>query len=215
MPDAELFRAAQSGELDHSSGFSARCCACLRTPAPVRWSTISRGQWLLLRALPDHQVDRSLSAFDDRTRTEAVEETRLFFGEFLRHRLPIEELLNARLWLPERPPGPVLRARPAPGLDVRKGRAGRARARRIAAAGLSAHRDFAPAPDVAGEAREVGPRSVVVLGAATAAARCAADPQQDLSKATLREMLSAHRAKAECAVCHDALDPDRPSPGKL
>jgi len=32
-------------------------------------------------------------------------------------------------------------------------------------------------------------------------------PHQDFSKATLREILKAHRDKPECAVCHNALDP--------
>ncbi|HEY4103741.1 MAG TPA: DUF1592 domain-containing protein, partial [Polyangiaceae bacterium] len=95
MPDAELFRAARSGELSAASGLRKQTERMLADPRSVALVDDFAGQWLLLRALDDHQVDGNLN-FDARTRAGMTEETRRFFAEFLRRPLPVEELLTAR-----------------------------------------------------------------------------------------------------------------------
>lgn len=95
MPDEELFRAAQSGELDRVSGLQRQTTRMLADARSVALVDDFAGQWLLLRALGDHQVDGNLSGFDERTRADMLEETRLFFREFLQRPLPVEELLTA------------------------------------------------------------------------------------------------------------------------
>jgi Protein of unknown function (DUF1592)/Protein of unknown function (DUF1588)/Protein of unknown function (DUF1595)/Protein of unknown function (DUF1587)/Protein of unknown function (DUF1585)/Ca-dependent carbohydrate-binding module xylan-binding len=207
MPDAELFRAARSGELANVSGLRKETERMLADPRSVALVDDFAGQWLLLRALGDHQVDGTVSGFDDPTRADVAQETRLFFGEFLHQSLPVEQLLTARFTF----------------LDDNLARY----------YGLAAHpgSKFAKVeldgPERGGLLRQASLLTVTSLPHRSSPVKrgkwvlgqllCSEPPppppgvpqipHQDFSKATLRELLKAHRDKPECAVCHNVLDP--------
>jgi hypothetical protein len=207
MPDAELFRDASSGALNEPAFLRGETRRMLTDPRSLALVDDFAGQWLLFRALGEHQVDSSLSDFDDRARADAAEETRLFIAEFLHEPLPIEQLLTARF--------SFLNDNLARyyGLRARPGRA-------FAKVELDS-------PERGGLLRQASLLTVTSLPHRSSPVKrgkwvlgqllCSEPPppppgvpqipHQDFSKATLREILKAHRDKPECAVCHDVLDP--------
>lgn len=207
MPDAELFRAAKSGELDGSSGLVRQTERMLADARSIALVDDFAGQWLLLRALDDHQVDSALSGFDDRTRGELTEETRLFFGEFLHHPLPVEDLLRARFsYLDDH----LARYY---GLDLHPGDAfAKIELTNAERGGLLRQGSLLTVTSLPHRSSPVK-RGKWVLGQLLCSEPPPPPPgvpqipHQDFSKASLREVLKAHREKPECAVCHDALDP--------
>lgn len=207
MPDAQLFRDAQSGALDDPAFVRREAERMLANPRSLSLVDDFAGQWLLFRALDEHQVDSSLSDFDDRTRADLGQETRLFIAEFLHEPLPIERLLTARFsFLNDnlaRYYG--LQAQPGPAfgkvmLDSPE-RGGLLRQASLLTISSLPHRS-SPVK-----------RGKWVLGQLLCSEPPPPPPgvpqipHQDFSKATLREMLKAHRDKPECAVCHNVLDP--------
>ena len=207
MPDAELFRAAQSGELEASSGLRRQATRMLADARSAALVDDFAGQWLLLRALREHQVDGNLSGFDERTRVEMIQETRLFFREFLERPLPVEELLTARF--------SFLNDHLARyyGLDLHPGSMfTRVELEGTERGGLLRQGSLLTLTSLPQRSSPVK-RGKWVLGQLLCSEPPPPPPgvpqipQQEIPKATLREMLNAHREKPECAVCHDALDP--------
>jgi hypothetical protein len=206
MPDAELFRAARSGELSAASGLRKQTERMLADPRSVALVDDFAGQWLLLRALDDHQVDGNLN-FDARTRAGMTEETRRFFAEFLRRPLPVEELLTARFTYLDDNLASFYGLAARPGAKFAKvdlsgaERGGLLRQAALLTVTSLPHRS-SPVK-----------RGKWVLGQLLCSEPPPPPPgvpqipHQDFSKATLREILKAHRDKPECAVCHNVLDP--------
>ncbi len=207
MPDAELFRAAESGELERTSGLARQTERMLADARSSALVDDFAGQWLLLRALDDHQVDSTLSGFDDRTRGELTRETQLFFGEFLHHPLPVEDLLGAHFsYLNDHLAAYY-------GLDLHPG-AEFAKVELTSAerGGLLRQGSLLTVTSLPHRSSPVK-RGKWVLGQLLCSEPPPPPPgvpqipHRDFSKASLREVLKAHREKPECAVCHDALDP--------
>ncbi|HEX3776664.1 MAG TPA: DUF1592 domain-containing protein [Polyangiaceae bacterium] len=206
MPDDELFRAARAGELRATSGLRKQTERMLADPRSLALVDDFAGQWLLLRALDDHQVDGNLN-FDARTRAGMTEETRLFFAEFLHRPLPVEELLTARFtYLDDNLAGFYgLAARPGAKfakVDLNGAERG----------GLLRQASLLTVTSLPHRSSPVK-RGKWVLGQLLCSEPPPPPPgvpqipHQDFSKATLREILKAHRDKPECAVCHNVLDP--------
>ena len=207
MPDAELFRAARGGELGTMSGLRHQAERMLADPRSVALVDDFAGQWLLLRALDDHQVDGSLSEFDAQTRADSDQETRLFIAEFLHHPLPVEQLLTARFSFLNDNLARYYGLPVHPGANFAKvdldepDRGGLLRQASLLTVTSLPHRS-SPVK-----------RGKWVLGQLLCSEPPPPPPgvpqipHQDFSKATLREILKAHRDKPECAVCHNALDP--------
>ena len=207
MPDAELFRAAKNGELERSSDLARQTERMLGDPRATALVDDFAGQWLLFRALGEHQVDSALSGFDERTRSELTEETRLFIGEFLHQPLPVEALLSARFSFMNDHLARYYGLALAPGHDFAKvmldtpERGGLLRQGSLLTVTSLPHRS-SPVK-----------RGKWVLGQLLCSEPPPPPPgvpqipHQDFSKASLREILKAHRENPECAVCHDALDP--------
>jgi Protein of unknown function (DUF1592)/Protein of unknown function (DUF1588)/Protein of unknown function (DUF1587)/Protein of unknown function (DUF1595)/Protein of unknown function (DUF1585)/Ca-dependent carbohydrate-binding module xylan-binding len=207
MPDAELFRAAESGELASTSGLLQQTERLLADKRSLALVDDFAGQWLLLRALDDHQVDSTLSGFDDRTRSDLSQETRLFFAEFLRQPLPVEALLTARFSFLNDNLARYYDLADRPGASFAKvdlsgaERGGLLRQASLLTVTSLPHRS-SPVK-----------RGKWVLGQLLCSEPPPPPPgvpqipHQDFSKATLREILKAHRDKPECAVCHNVLDP--------
>ena len=207
MPDEALFRAAGSGELRTSAGVLRETRRLLADPRSSALVDDFAGQWLLFRALDEHQVDGSLGAFDERTRHEVTEETRLFVGEFLHQPLPVERLLTARFSFLNQHLASYYGISRQPGSALVKvdlstpERGGLLRQASLLTVSSLPHRS-SPVK-----------RGKWVLGQLLCSEPPPPPPgvpqipHRDFSKAGLREILKAHREKAECAVCHDVLDP--------
>ena len=207
MPDAELFRAARSGELASVSGLRKQTERMIADPRSIALVDDFAGQWLLLRALGDHQVDGTVSGFDDQTRADVTQETRLFFQDFLHQSLPVEQLLTARFTFLDdnlaryyglaTQPGPKFAKVELEGTE----RGGLLRQASLLTVTSLPHRS-SPVK-----------RGKWVLGQLLCSEPPPPPPglpqipHQDFSKATLRELLKSHRDKPECAVCHNVLDP--------
>jgi hypothetical protein len=207
MPDAELFRDAQSGALDDTAGLRREAARMLADPRSLSLVDDFAGQWLLFRALDDHQVDSSLSDFDDRTRADLGQETRLFIAEFLHRPLPVEQLLTARFSFLNDNLARYYGLQAQPGSAFAKveldgpERGGLLRQASLLTVSSLPHRS-SPVK-----------RGKWVLGQLLCSEPPPPPPgvpqipHQDFSTATLREILKAHRDKPECAVCHNVLDP--------
>ncbi len=207
MPDEALFHAAESGALDEPSGLRQEATRLLNDPRSLGLVDDFGGQWLLFRALSEHQVDSSLGAFDDQIRADVGQETRLFLAEFLHRPLPVEGLVTARFSFLNDNLAQYygLSTRPGSGfakvdLDTPE-RGGLLRQASLLTVSSLPHRS-SPVK-----------RGKWVLGQLLCSEPPPPPPgvpqipHQEFSKATLREILKAHRDKPECAVCHNALDP--------
>jgi len=96
MPDQALFDAAAAGELDTTEGIAAQVDRMLADPRAMALVENFAGQWLLVRSLDDHVPDyQTFPSYDDTLRDAFRNETELFFQEFLKGELPINEILTA------------------------------------------------------------------------------------------------------------------------
>ncbi len=98
MPDAELFRLADEGQLGQPANLEAQGCAyCSRTTwRSALGAENFGGQWLQTRALESHVPDRiKYTEFTDYTRMSMKKETDLFFEHILRDDRSILDFLDA------------------------------------------------------------------------------------------------------------------------
>lgn len=140
-------------------------------------------------------------------RADLTQETRLFFAEFLHQPRPVEELLTARFSFLNDNLARYYDLADRPGASFAKvdlsgpERGGLLRQASLLTVTSLSHRS-SPVK-----------RGKWVLGQLLCSEPPPPPPgvpqipHQDFSKATLREILKAHRDKPECAVCHNVLDP--------
>lgn len=209
-PDAQLVELAASGALAADATLERELARMLEDPRSNELARAFALQWLelepLARAAPD---PLRFPKFDEGLRASMRAETEAFFDALLRERRPISDLLDADFsFVDERLAqlygipgvrGPELRR-----VRVERGRRGgllgqasvltvtsnptRTSAVKRGKWILEVLLDAPPPPP---------PPGVGVLEDTT---RKLADP-------SLRERLELHRAKPECAVCHDRIDP--------
>lgn len=201
-PDDALRRRAADGSLLTDAGLADELTRMLRDPRAAELSRSFAVQWLQLESLEKHDIDPAL-------RESMLAGTVMFFECLLRENRPIAELLNAdytfaderlaKLYRIALPRGPGFQRVTIPGRQ-RTGILGHASV--LAATSnptrtspvkrgkwiLEVLLDAPPPPP---------PPGVGVL------------PEAEVSQSALsmREQLAKHRANAECAVCHDRLDP--------
>ena len=209
MPDDELFRQAREGTLAGQPPPAGRPDA--GRPQVGRSSS---------RTSPASGCSSASSAGSRRTRTSSPasttrlrramrQETEQYFAYILRNNRSVLELLDSDYTFVNEP---LARHYGIEGVDGRRvpaGVAGGSPARRRADAGERAHADLEPEPDLAGEARPVDlaadPRDAAP--AAPARRPQARREPQAADAASLRERMELHRAKPECASCHQQMDP--------
>jgi hypothetical protein len=96
MPDDDLFAAADSGSLQDPAELEAQVRRMLDDPKSEALLDNFAGQWLNTRGLVNHAPDPvAFPEYDDELRIAMETETRLFFGEFLRSDLPLDQMLEA------------------------------------------------------------------------------------------------------------------------
>lgn len=96
MPDAELFRAAEAGELSKPEGILKQVDRMLASPKINALGDGFAMQWLELERLRTRQPDPVIfSTFSEELRADMLTETRLFFMDFVRNGEPVVRLLDA------------------------------------------------------------------------------------------------------------------------
>ncbi|MEJ7732460.1 MAG: DUF1592 domain-containing protein [Polyangiaceae bacterium] len=207
MPDDELFEAARSGSLRDAGELRAQVQRML---GDDKASALRKGfaaQWLSTRMLAGHAPDpNAFPYFDEPLRAAMIEETELFFDDFLHNGRPIRDMLvpdfgylNDRLARHYR--------LPEPGSDelVRVELSGDQRR------GLISQGAWLTAMSASTRTSPVI-RGRWLLEQALCQEMAAPPPDIPAFKepkegATIRETLAEHRANPKCASCHDLLDP--------
>lgn len=210
IPDDELLDAAIQGELSKAEVLEKQVRRMLADPRARNLVTNFADQWLYLRNLESFTPDsRLFPDFDDNLRQAFRQETELFFESIMREDRSVLQLLNADYtFLNER----LARHYDIPhvygsrfrrvSLDRGSGRGGLLRHGSILAVTSYATRT-----------------SPVIRGHWILANLCGTPPPPPPGDAptlkdntvsarlTVRERLAEHRANADCAVCHNVMDP--------
>ena len=97
MPDDELLRVAEEGQLRDEGELDRQMTRMLADPRAQSLVDNFAGQWLYLRNLRSHQPDLSeFPDFDDVLRGAMLEELELFFGSVVREDRSLVDLMTAR-----------------------------------------------------------------------------------------------------------------------
>ncbi len=172
MPDAELRRAADAGTLRDPQILAFQVRRMLRDPKAHALAEQFGGQWLQFRALESLTRDRDkFPEFEDYLRLSMRRETELFIETIVRDDRSVLDFINGRYsFLNER----LARHYGIPNVSgpvVPAGRSDRNAARRRADAGQRPRGVVVRDANVAGAARQVGPRQPAQRSASRAAGR--------------------------------------------
>ena len=209
MPDQTLFAAAADGSLEDETELRAQVDRMLSDPKAQALVDNFAGQWLRIRSLEDHVPDyASFPEWDGALRDAMGQEAKLFFGEFLRGNVSMDELLltdftflNDRLaahyGLPFDLGGQLERV----DLDANDPRFGLLTLGSLLTVTSTPIRT---SPVKRGVwileqllCSEPPPPPPGVEGL----------PEGDISSGSLRDRLELHRADPTCASCHNLMDP--------
>jgi hypothetical protein len=209
-PDAELLELAASGALAGDAQLAREVARMLEDP---RSNELARGfalQWLelepLARAAPD---PARFQRFDDGLRASMRAETIAFFDALLRERRPLVELVDADFSFVDERLAELYGIPGVRGPELRRVRVDRER--RGGLLGQASVLTVTSNPTRTSAVKRGKWILEVLLDAPPPppppGVGVLEDTTKALTAASLRERLELHRAKAECAVCHDRLDP--------
>jgi len=209
MPDDALFDAATSGRLRDEAGLRDEVDRMLSDPKAQALVDNFAGQWLRIRSLDDHVPDyATFPDWDDSLKSSMSQETKMFFGDFLRGDVPMDELLmtdftylNDRLAAHYGLPfdlGPELERVSLEPTDSRFG-----------LLTLGSLLTVTSTPTRTSPVK----RGVWILEQLLCSEPPPPPPgveglpQDGMSGGTLRDQLEQHRADPTCASCHNLMDP--------
>ena len=210
LPDEELFRLAQAGELQKAKVLMAQTRRMLRSPKAKAFIENFTGQWLQLRSLATIQPDPKLFPRFDRSLREAMQkEAELFFASILQEDRSILDLIHADYtFVNER----LARHYGIPGITGPE-------FRRVTL--MDANRGgiltMASTLTVTSNPTRTSPvkRGKWILENVLNTpppppppnAGDLSEDEKEIASGSLRQRMEKHRTKAECAVCHARLDP--------
>jgi hypothetical protein len=208
MPDDELFALARESKLTDPAVLAAQAQRMLADPKADALVDNFAGQWLYTRALVEHEPDYNyFPEWDDGLRSAMQTETSLFFQDFLKQGHPVDQLLLA---------------------DFTFANDRLAQHYGISASGATHQKVTIGDPNRSGL---LGQGSILTITSYPTRTSPVKRGQWVLSQllcdrqpdpppgvegnlpmtppagTTLKELLAQHREKAECAVCHDRMDP--------
>lgn len=209
MPDQRLLELAASGAIHEPAVVEAEVRRMLKDERSQALIDNFSGQWLYLRALDDHEVDRKLfPSFDPELRTGLTGEVRRFFADFVREDRALTTLLTANFtYLNDRLAQHYGIAGLKLGSELTrveldgKERGGLLRMGAILAVTSMPNRT-SPVK-----------RGKWVLGQLLCAEPPPPPPgipsldEKKLSNGSLRELMAAHRVNRRCTSCHLTMDP--------
>ncbi|WP_020471058.1 DUF1592 domain-containing protein [Zavarzinella formosa] len=209
MPDAELARLADKGELTKPETLRAQTERMLNDPKAARFTANFAGQWLDLRNInatsPDPQI---YGEFDDFLFWSMPRETQLFFEEILRADLPVTNFVHSD-WT-------FLNQRLAGHYGIPGVIGGEMRKVKLPA---DSHRGGVMTQAAVLKVTADGTRTSPVLRGKWVLDRILGQPpappppdipsiEPDIRGATtIRQQLDKHRNTAACASCHKHIDP--------
>jgi len=209
MPDEELLRAAETGELQLGKELNRQVARMVRDPKSQAFVEGFAGQWLQLRNLSIARPDPDLfPGFNSKLADAMVRETEMLFAYVMREDRSVLEFLNADYsFLNER----LAKHYGIEGVEGEE-------LRRVELAGeqRGGVLTHASVLTVSSYPRRTSPvlRGLWVLENLLGAPPPAPPPnvpeldEEAVGKASsLREELEKHRANPTCAVCHDSFDP--------
>jgi hypothetical protein len=212
MPDEELRRAAQAGELSHPAKLAAQVQRMVRDPKAKRMSEEFFGQWLGFYRFDEFTgVDTSrFPEFTADVKAGMYAEAVSFFDYIVRQNRPVKEILTADYTFLNQPLakhyGVTAEVKSAREVEMVKGAAGRGGLLRLGAVLTATSAPLRTSPVKRGDwvLRRV-------LGTPTPppppnAGTLPADDKAFAGK-SIRERLAAHQRNATCAGCHARIDP--------
>ena len=211
MPDAELLDAARNGTLRQPDVLRGQVARMLHDPRISRFAETFSRQWLQLRLVGMFPPDKKLYPdYDDYLQKSMVSETIAYFDQVLRQNLSLREFLdsdwtmvNARLAIhyaiPQINEDRFQRVALRPE-DHRGGLLTQAAVLSLTSDGRRhrpVHRGKWVMESIIGRSPPPPPANVKPVEPTPA----------NQPKATLRMKLAAHKSDANCAACHNKIDP--------
>ncbi len=211
MPDDHLFDLARAGKLHEPETLRAEVHRMLADPKAEEFADSFPRQWLQLRRVGMFPPDKLLYPdYDEYLEKSMIGETTSFFHEVLAHNLSLREfldsnwtMLNRRLAQHYGIPNVTAEAMQRVSLRPEEHRGGLLTQGAILSLTSDGtrhrpvHRGVWVLESIIGKPPPPPPANVPALATPAAGAR----------KTTVREKLEAHRADANCAVCHRKIDP--------
>jgi len=209
MPDAALFDAARSGELQKADVLKAQVARMLKDSKAAAFTENFTGQWLDLRTIDATEPDDKLyPEYDEALKHAMLNESRLFFERVLKENRSVLEfvssdwtILNERLAKHYEIPdvrGTEFRVVQLPKENVRGGVLTQASVLKVTANGTNTSpvlRGVWVLKNILGEPPPPPPPGVPAV-------------EPDIRGAvTLRQQLEKHRDSQRCAACHAMIDP--------
>jgi uncharacterized protein DUF1592/uncharacterized protein DUF1588/uncharacterized protein DUF1587/uncharacterized protein DUF1585/uncharacterized protein DUF1595/cytochrome c len=209
MPDEELMKAANAGELSKPAVLKAQTERLLKGPKTEMFVTNFVGQWLELRNIDATTPDTKLyPEYDMLLKLGMVTETEAFFSEMLRQNLPVANLIHSNFAMVnnrlaehyELPgiTGETFRRVSLPADSPRGGVLTQASVLKVTANGTVTSPVIRGAwvmKHLLGQPPDPPPASVGAIEPDTR------------GTTTIREQLAKHRDSETCATCHSQIDP--------
>jgi Protein of unknown function (DUF1592)/Protein of unknown function (DUF1588)/Protein of unknown function (DUF1587)/Protein of unknown function (DUF1585)/Protein of unknown function (DUF1595) len=216
IPDEQLLRLANAGELQNDEVLRSQVRRMLADPRAVALSTNFADQWLGLRALASHEpVVDQFPDFDDNLRQAFRRETELFFASMVAEDHSALELLSARFTFVNERLALFYGIPGVRGSYFRRIELDDSHSARFGLLGKGAILTITAQPGrtspvvrgnwvlrtLLGTPAPDPPANVPALKAH------AADPAGNASQPTMREQMEQHRADPVCAACHKIMEP--------
>ncbi len=211
MPDAELFRLAKRGELTQPDVLAAQVRRMVADPRSRALVENFAGQWLQTRNLDGVTPDPLIfPSFDDDLRAAMKRETELFFGAVMKEDRSVMELIDANFT--------YLNGRLARhyGIDGVSG----SKFQRVSLGkdsgrgGILTHASILTITSNPTRTSPVSRGKWIleqILGTPPppppADVELLSEDEQSVQSGSMRQRFEQHRAKPECATCHEKMDP--------
>ena len=209
MPDRDLMRAAEAGNLRRPEVLAAQVRRMLNDPKVERLVENFGGQWLQFRALEAHRPDfYKFPLWDNYLRMSAEQETRAFFAHVIGEDRSILEFLDADYTFVNQYLAEFYGLRGVTGHAFRRVSLGETPRR-----GVLGHASVLTAASYADRTSVVLRGKWILENLLNAPPPPAPPDVPNLEEAqvgehaTLRQRMETHRANAVCASCHAKMDP--------
>ena len=208
MPDDELYRLAEKGELRKPGVLDEQVRRMLKSPKAVALTENFAGQWLMLRNLRSLSPDTGrFPTWDDALRNAMIRETELFFEHIVKNDRKVTELLDADYtFINERLARhygiPNVRGSAFREVKLTDGRRGG-----ILTMGSVLTVTSNPTRTSPVKRGKWVLENLLGIQPPPPAPDVPELPPVGQLKGTLRQQMEQHRANAACAVCHNKLDP--------
>jgi hypothetical protein len=209
MPDQALFELAASGELNEAATLTRELDRMLKDPRADAFVSSFAGQWLGMRELQSHTVDKTIfPEWSEPLRDAMVHEGLSYFDEFFRGERSLDQFFTAQLHFAN---GSLAKLYGVAGGSSDKPIAVAQRQGFMGLAGFLTLTSFSyrTAPTLRGKwvlenllCQPVAPPPANVPQLEESAAKSGDD-----ASLNVRERLAEHRTNPACAACHNLLDP--------